>query len=241
MGLCTPKSSVLSYTDELKSVHFPCIVKPLTSVNTSKDEIKVCHNIEQLKASLKQSNGYYQVQDFIDKTMEFQLIGVRIGKEVIIPGFTDIIRQPENTNTGYLRYAPYDNNFVSKEILKNYLTELGYQGLFSIEFIKKDKYSYFMEINMRNDGNAYVVTKAGVNLPYIWYCYCVNKNSLALEQKCFEKPIFFMPELQDFKNIGKIGPLKWFIQFMRAEAHSIWNIQDPLPFIYYILYKILKQ
>ena len=41
---------------------------------------------------------------------------------------------------------------------------------------------YFLEINMRNDGNAYCVTSAGVNLPYIWCYYQLHKTSEPSEE-----------------------------------------------------------
>ncbi len=52
-----------------------------------------------------------QIQEYIEKKMEFQLIGCSLekGEKIIIPGFTQIIRQPDNTNTGYLRYSQFLN------------------------------------------------------------------------------------------------------------------------------------
>ena len=42
--------------------------------------------------------------------MEFQLIGCSLdgGETIIIPGYTRILRQPRNTNTGYLEYSPIE-------------------------------------------------------------------------------------------------------------------------------------
>lgn len=237
-GLLTPKSYILAANNNLDCVKFPCIVKPLSSVNSTKAEIKICNNTKQLKIALSQSNHFYQVQEFIKKSQEFQLIGVKLGDDVIIPGYTDIIRQPDNTNTGYLKYIPFNWEIVEKEKIIAFLDDLGYDGLFSIEFISDKSNIYFMEINMRNDGNAYVVTKAGINLPYLWCCYCLNLD-INNEPKSFNKAIYFMPELSDVKNIGKkVGLFKWLCQFYQAEAHAIWNLSDPSPFFYYLLYRL---
>lgn len=40
--------------------------------------------------------------------------------------------------------------------VRYFIRDLGYSGLFSLEFIRdKSGKDYFMELNMRNDGNAY--------------------------------------------------------------------------------------
>ena len=53
--------------------------------------------------------------------MELQLIGCSLnaGEKIIIPGFTKLIRQPKNTNTGYLLYSPIDQLDFDREAVKN--------------------------------------------------------------------------------------------------------------------------
>ena len=83
---------------------------------------------------------------------------------------------------------------------------------------------------MRNDGNAYCVTRAGVNLPYIWAHYqkCGEIPEVPLS---FKKAIYFIPDFSDLKIARKkIGLLKWIKEFRQAEAHSIYNKKDMKPF-----------
>ena len=64
------------------------------------------------------------------------------------------------------------------EKVEKFIREIGYKGLFSVEFIRDAVGNdYFLEINMRNDGNAYCVQCAGVNLPNIWYKYAANPQA----------------------------------------------------------------
>lgn len=235
-----------SNIDILYQSAYPCITKPITSVDGGKESIHIANSKEELITILQGiKSRRVQIQKYISKSLEFQLIGVSLkeGENVIIPGYTQLIRQPKNTNTGYLRYSPICQlNFDLSKIQK-FIKSIGYSGLFSVEFLRdKEGNDYFMEINMRNDGNAYVVTKAGVNLPYLWYLY--NTKGLIPEgQKiCFEKSIYFMPELQDFKNVlnGSINLFKWLGQLWHTEAKAVWDLKDPAPFFRMMLNKVTK-
>lgn len=216
--------------------YFPCIIKPIDSVNGSKNDIHICNNVTDIIKDTSSSRCQkFQIQKYIDKDFEFQLIGLSLnsGDIIIIPGFTNIIRQPNNTNTGYLRYSPIEKLECDISKVKNYIKELGYSGLFSAEFIKgKDGKNYFLEINMRNDGNAFVVTTAGVNLPYLWYYFCSYGVLPEKEPLTFEKNFYFMPEFSDFTNVikGKINLFTWVKQVYNADCCAIFQMKDKGPF-----------
>lgn len=238
------KSANLDNIDGFYRSEYPCITKSVTSVDGGKESIHIANNKQELVDILQHiKSKKVQIQKYIRKTLEFQLIGVSLnsGKNVIIPGFTQLIRQPNNTNTGYLRYSPIDKLNFDITKVQTFIKNIGYSGLFSVEFLRdKEGNDYFMEINMRNDGNAYVVTKAGVNLPYIWYNYNVSgtiDKSLSL---FFYKSIYFIPELQDFKNVLNlsVNPFRWFVQLWKAEAKAVWDVKDPMPFFMMLFNKV---
>ena len=217
---------------------FPCIIKPSESINGSKSDIQICHNSNELEHATSEFHGKeFQVQQFIEKDSEFQLIGCSLdhGKNVVIPGYTKIIRQPDNTNTGYLIYNGIDS-FISDTFLtkvEKFLQTTGYEGLFSVEFLRDKKgQDFFLEINMRNDGNAFCVTVAGVNLPYLWYQNGIGAQVTEHTQNV--RPVHFMPEIEDLREAvhQKIGLFNWFRQFLKTEAHAVFLLKDPKPFIY---------
>ena len=83
---------------------------------------------------------------------------------------------------------------------------------------------------MRNDGNAYCVESAGVNLPYIGVYY-QTYGKMPDVPTTFTEPVYFIPDLNDLKLAFKqIGPFKWLKQFREAQSHSIYNKQDMGPF-----------
>jgi predicted ATP-grasp superfamily ATP-dependent carboligase len=217
---------------------FPCIIKPSESINGSKSDIKICHNFNELEHATREFQGKeFQVQQFIEKDTEFQLIGCSLthGKNVTIPGYTSIIRQPDNTNTGYLLYKGADS-FISDSFLekvKKFIQAIGYEGLFSVEFLRDKKgQDFFLEINMRNDGNAFCVTVAGVNLPYLWYQNGIGVQVTENTKKI--RPVHFMPEIEDLREAvhQKVGLFNWFRQLLKTEAHAVFYFKDPAPFLY---------
>lgn len=247
VGFLVPKSKVLCAHDRIDWNSFPCITKPIKSVSgAGKADIRISENAEELITVLKETEAeHVQIQEFLSKEMEFQLIGCSIngGEKVIIPGFTRIVRQPKNTNTGYLEYVPINRlkNF-NEHLVESFIKKIGYSGLFSLEFIRDTKGDdYFLEINMRNDGNAYCVESAGVNLPFIW-CYYGTYGSMPSVNISFNTPVWFIPDFYDVHiGIKECGFFHWLKQFISAESHSIFNAKDIRPFVYELGQLVLKK
>lgn len=237
IGLCTPTSWVVSKGDNLDKVGIPCITKPLLSKDGHKTDICICKNKDELESAIDTGScNEYQVQLFIEKDFEYQLIGVSLdsGDDVVIPGFSRCIRPCPGTNTGFLHYESLDQLNAPIEKCREFIRKVGYSGLFSIEFIRgKDGKDYFMEMNFRNDGNAICVTKAGVNLPYIWYL--ANSGSDYKQEIISSKlsPIYVMPEFDDFRCFvltKKISLSEWISDIRRSSAFMEYEKMDSAPF-----------
>ena len=245
VGFNIPESSIVKVTDyHGEWTKFPCITKPIkSSLGAGKLDIHIANSQIELKQYLETiKSDYIQIQSYIKKKLEYQLIGCSLddGKTILIPGYTDVIRQPFHTNTGYLRYSPINNFHYNKSAVEKFLKKIGYNGLFSMEFIRSiEGDDYFLEINMRNDGNAYCVKSAGVNLPYIW-CYYQTYGRLPNVKYIIDQPIYFMPETTDLKyGIKDVGCFMWLRQLWQAESHAIINSKDIAPLFAKILSKII--
>lgn len=234
-GLSIPR--IFSAENMVFSSNKKYILKPLKSIEGSKADIKIVSCEEELSNYLSSKHcKELQIQEYIDKELEFQLIGCSLngGESIIIPGASIIIRQPENTNTGFLKYVGFDEfDYDDFESCKKFIQSLGYSGLFSIEFIRsKDGYDYFMEINMRNDGNSICVTAAGVNLPYIWYCYCVGSENWITESGLAIQRKLVMPEFNDFSLVlkRKVSFNEWLRDIKRTDCFMEYDKTDKKPF-----------
>lgn len=241
LGLNVPTTWMLNNAEDLLQVTCPCIVKPHSSVHGSKSDIKIFRNQEELNvffASTEQKPVL--TQNYVEKDFEFQLIGCSLneGREVIIPGYTRIIRSSERTNTGVLNYQPIDFD-VDIDKCQQLMRSTGYSGLFSMEFLHgKDGNNYFLEVNFRNDGNAICVTAAGMNLPYIWYLSQIGEDYKNEKTNRIHKvnviPVF--DDYYHFVRTRKVGILKWFVDLCKADCFMDIQLGDLCP----LLNRILK-
>ena len=218
-----------------EDIVFPCVIKPITSVNHGKSGFAKCDNREELQACLdhKKKDEAVQIQQFIEKDFEYQFIGcsLKAGEEVIIPGRTHIETTTGFNNLVFLRYDKYDSSFVKTvENSKRFVKETGYSGLFSIEYMRgKDGKDYFLEMNFRNDGNGIAVTSSGTNLPYIWYLHASGGDYQAEIAKSSVKTTYMMPEFSFLMSVfnGEV-PLKEWLADKKKTTCYLTKFKDDM-------------
>lgn len=216
------------------SKEYPLMLKPLNSVSGSKEDILVCRNADQFDEYFKTHTPQNTlVQKYIDKKLEFQLIGcVTFDGKIVIPGYSSILRPCKGSNTSFLRYEALPDSFCDIPSCRKFLQETGFRGLFSMEFLRdaQDR-DYFMEINFRNDGNAICVTDSGVNLPYIWYKSCLGEDHDEM-LSVVPKSIYVIPEFDEIslRRSRQISFGEMISDFRKADAGMEWDSKDKSPF-----------
>lgn len=243
VGLSIPKSWYFDEEiSEMPEISTPCIVKPLLSKDGKKTDIRIFKDKDQLWTYLKKGQlKKAQIQEFIDKDFEYQLIGCATPQEVIIPGVSIILRPCKGSNTSFLHYTPIEKGFCDIDKCYEFVRRTGYRGLFSLEFLRdKNGNDYFMEINFRNDGNAICTTAAGVCLPYIWYMSCLGLDYSEEAQKEVS-PIYVMPDMAELKLLltCQISIVQFIRDFRKTGRFMEYDKQDPKPF-WYMLRKELR-
>lgn len=239
-GIYAPE--VWSLPADKDKVSFPCITKSHVSSHGGKSDIVICRNKEHFDSFLSQNKDDLFAQAYIDKLEEVQFIGCSLnaGEEVIVPGMSKVLRSQPNTNTGFLEYGPIDPFYKETvEKAKLYIKDCQYSGLFSFEIMRgKDDKVWFLEINFRNDGNAWCVTKAGVNLPAIWVKSCLGEDYTSEIHPV--KKIVMMPEFQDIKLVlqRKVSIVQWLKDWNRTDFFMEYDKNDPKPFWQYIFDKV---
>lgn len=244
VGLNVPDTWLMTDRRIPDDVRFPVITKALSSVMGGKDNIAVCRNHEELLTFIdrQQHCSSIQIQQYIDKQYEFQLLGCSFngGEEVIIPGRTHIDRPNGMDNTFFLRFdrlEPELNEIVDKA--SEFVRRTRYSGPFSIEFLRdKSGKDYFTEMNFRNDGNAYCVTHAGVNIPYIIYLYHTDGDWRSEFNRSDIKPVYLMPEVYYATCLlhGEFGFKEWSRNMRRADCFTTFFRNDPIPFFFFLLW-----
>lgn len=245
-GMLIPNSTIIEKNNctSLNWDEYPCIIKPIKSIcGGGKDDIKIAKTHDDLVDKIKNDlSEIVQVQKYIEKEMEYQLIGCSLnsGEDVIIPGYTRILRQQKNTNTGYLEYSPLSNIQIDIDRVKKIIKDFGYNGLFSMEFIRDfNGDDYYLETNFRNDGNAYCVKSAGVNLPFIWCYYSVFGELPSEISKTSNNTVMFIPDLEDLKlGYKTVGIIKWIRQFFQSKSHAVYDLNDIKPIVSQVIMRI---
>lgn len=251
-GLFVPKSyeinlrekgSVAKLLSTVK-ISYPCIVKPLHSIDGTKSDITINQDSSDLKRNLHKFKLDYKkvmIQEFIKKEGEFGIQGIATiqSKEIIIPGIIEKIRESTIApgSTTYARLVK-SNILVEIDKIKSLIRDLGFIGIFDMELMfSKDKV-YFIELNFRNGAYGYAFTKAGVNLPVLW-CLDAIGQDISAESKLINKEVNLMSESADFRNVfdNNLRLMKWIVQFLKADVHLILNKYDLKPFIYKFLYR----
>lgn len=244
-GLRIPQSLYITdLSQSLSDVKLPCIIKPIESRNGSKTEIAICKTREEFLQYAQSYNlTHEQIQEFIDKDFEYQLIGCSTKREVIIPGVSKILRPCKGSNTSFLHYIPLEDGFCEIEKCKEFVRRTGYHGLFSLEFLRdKNGKDFFMEINFRNDGNAICVTAAGMSLPYIWYLDCIGAD-YSQESKKEIIPVYVMPDMAELKLLltRQISIKENISDFRKTDRFMEYDKNDPKPFWKLVKYHLCSK
>lgn len=238
-GIAVPQSTVKDEeTTTIRFSTYPCICKPLSSINGEKAQIRVCNNQESLDKVLssfgKQSR--VQIQEFIKREYEMVVIGLRVNGETIIPGFIRKIRDRMGGTTYATIYPISEIPTSVTKSAKMFIEETNYEGLFGIELIYANGKYYFVEANLRNDATTFAFSVAGVNLA-LAYVLAKSGKEFHIETSKTLRKINSMVELTDITHVMKlkVSPFRWLKERKGCESLYFYNKEDMKP------YKIAKK
>lgn len=215
-----------------EGISYPCITKPITSTSGHKSDIVVCRNEKELCNVVEDEArcSDYVVQQYIEFDKEVSILGAVLADGmVVLSGCIDKLRTCMIGTTSF--GVMLDNSLLGDNVpkLMAMMTNTGYRGLFSAEFIVKDGVYYFLEVNFRNDGNTYVATASGNNLPLL-YVKSVMGQSVEVQYPHY--PCYFMLEIEDFLAFrrNRVSLSRWRRDFNKVNACLVYNKQDIKPF-----------
>lgn len=192
-GLLIPKEWVISLKEELSipnDIIYPCFVKPLQSITGQKKEMKVCQNENELKGQLSKMQSFFcerevLIQEYLTIDKEFDLSGVSIDQEIIIPAVIEKtkIATYELGVTMCGKLQPVEILGDVKEKIIKLLKSIHYVGMFDMELYLCGDKIYFNEINFRSGGPNYSYYLNGVNLPAIFVKEIIGQKHNPEEEK----------------------------------------------------------
>lgn len=227
---------------------YPCIIKPLISCEGAKSDIRICNSQEELVHNLNTLNVTKKVllQQYIERDYEVSILGCGLTNgDCIIPAI-------ENKLTLYPKYIgleclaciePLENNEI-KESVSKLIKQIGYVGPFSIEMMhcKTDNKFYFTEINLRNDGANFFITKYGANIP-LNHIEDITGQPLTISQ--VHKPGYYIWDMHHLRSLlcGDISLLVWLKELRKSNGFLMYCSKDKKPFFRqysYMLKRLLK-
>ena len=226
-----------TWVEETKEVTFPCIVKPVSSYEGKKSDIRKCVNEEELKLCLKEIFGekHYRrilVQKFLTFDYELELVG-SIHGDVDSFILTKAYRGwpvVGGTNSFFGgSNCKADRKFA--DYMMDILRSINYSGMFDIELFNIDGNIYLNEINWRNTGNSFAALGTHVHYAVTWYLTVIGEDSKALKRYCFDQNQFMMNEATDLRHVvfNKYPFKKWNADRKKTRSFSLWFKGDNKP------------
>ena len=238
-GFEVPQSSVFHLDRDSISFHavrLPCIVKPLLSMKGSKSHITVCRSVERLQECLRlfKDSEEYQVlvQDLVEQAgmREVCITGVVLQhRKVVVGGIVEKYRTIGNGSTTYGKFSPAVPDGY-KTMVAQYLERTSFCGLFDLEcFVMDDGRLMFIECNFRNGAYGYAATRAGINLPWLFYADAVEQPV----GQTVARDVVFMEERSDVLHVthGDISWGRWLRDVGRTDTFLFSNRKDPGPML----------
>ena len=231
-------SHVVKLGDIPAGLVYPVITKDISPNSGSwKSDVFICENETELKSAFEKiSSPVIQIQHFVDKKNEYAIEGFTInhGKDI----FFGTTLTWKYLIKGY--YSPYHdvtmfNNPEMGERLRSMFEEIGFEGLFEVEFlIDQDDTFYFLETNFRASAWNYSSTVAGMPLSYLW----VKSMDAGYIDPCDRKEFEDFTDMSEVIDYGKrvdggiCSLAEWLRDFKEAKGTYYYNEKDPAPFEY---------
>ena len=151
------------------TIKYPCFTKPQSFVLDSKDSLHRCDSEKELKKVLSSickihKNIVVMIEDYKQIEREYAVVGFSNNNEVIIPGVIEILSISMGVaNTG--RIVPIDDYEEIINKIKLLILEIGFVGIFDVDFYLSGGKYFFGEINFRYGGSGFAFCKRGINYP----------------------------------------------------------------------------
>lgn len=235
-GFFVPKTWNLADKKEIPyDVVFPCIIKPLISCEGAKTDIRVCHNMDELRVNLDnlQCTTRVLLQQYIERDYEISILGCGLKNgTVVIPCVENKLSlYPSKVGLECLaNMQPLEDVHIIQSI-QNLIRAIGYVGVFSVEMMhnKLENKFYFTEINLRNDGANSFVYKYGVNLPLNHLEDLFDKE---LTHFTDYRPGYYIWDMHHFLSLvhREISVRQWLYELKQSHSFLTYFPDDRKPF-----------
>ena len=237
-GLKILPTFVTEHGEVPKNLPYPILTKSISpNIGGWKSDVHICNSADDLKKAYEHIlSPKVVIQPYLEKKNEDCIDGFSIdkGKQIFAPMAATYNYLLPGYYSPYMTFHSFDDKAMKKSCI-NMLTEVGFEGIFSIEFlIDKEDNFYFTEINFRNSPWNYAAALLDMPIPILWAKAMLSGR---IEESWYKKPIpenfTAMIEPVDYSkrvNGGMIEAADWLIDFKTTQCPFYFDIEDPEPF-----------
>lgn len=252
-GLKTASSSVVIIANHEyqlpQGIKYPCFVKPLVSIIGGKRVLRRCNNEEELRECLNFaadiSDMDVLIEDYKVIDDEYAILGFSDGTEVIIPGIIKILELSHGGHFGVASKGMIMPIAGFEDLVKKFtdlVLQIGFVGVFDIDFFHSDGDFYFGELNLRIGGSCYSLTKMGVNLPGMMVKNLCGETIDGMKKEIHSAATFVNERmLLDDWNSRYISTNKFNDIIKTADISFVKDKNDKLPFRYFYREYLIKK
>jgi carbamoylphosphate synthase large subunit len=218
-------------------IKYPCFTKPVSSFGGGKRCQQRCNNPEELEAVLaiadKNDITKVLVEDFINISHEYAVLGYSDGKKVVIPGVIKFLKESKKHRgvamAGEVLPITGFEDLISK--FTEFIRQMGFVGIFDIDFLESNGVYYFDEINLRTGGSGTAIFSVGVNLPAMFVKAMCGLCTGNMPQAVIQSATFVNENMAmgDFAE-GKMSFHEYRKQLTTADILFIKDATDVAPY-----------
>ena len=237
-GLKVPETRVVDSAGA-DGITYPAVVKPLTSSTLVDGTLRLgwvrkIDTAAELRAALEWMPGTSLiVQPYLDGALSASCGVFWDGRLLCVEHqVARRIWPPDCGVSSYAETVPADP--ALEERIATLLREIGWSGIFELQFIRRPEGDYVIDLNTRFYGSLALAVRSGLNLPAIWVDLLLGRTP---EIRAYRVGVRYRSEQRDARAI-----LHGFRAGRRVEAlraclprprtvHGIFSARDPLPFV----------
>lgn len=238
------KEGCFHIPDEIK---YPCFAKAEIPFRARKDFMGRCDNRQELEELLNHAAEYRDcmmlVEEYLDIQHEYCIVGLCDRGNICIPDVIDEMMLGHGAHAGVTCFgrvlAPDAfSTFIGQ--LKNFLSGLDFQGLFTVDVILCDGQLYFCELNLRMGGSGVAVDGAGVNIVAMLGDALYETQDIQYDSTCREMTFASERPLLNEYFMGYISLKEYWQYIKKADFSFIYSKEDMRPYWVFYLY-VLRQ
>ena len=226
-GLETPATTIVRAGDDVGALPLPAAVTPLRSLATPR---RANTRDELVRALAELPGDAHAVQPWLDGQLAAVCGLAWEGRLVCcVHQVAHRIWPPDAGISAYAETVEPDHGVEEKVALL--LADLGWSGLFQLQFLRTRAGDLPIDLNPRIYGSLALAVAAGLNLPALWLELLLG--AAPPEPPAYRAGVRYRAEENDLRALARSGPLALArgLAPRPRTTHAVFSARDPAPLL----------